>query len=247
MAFNSGKALSTAAKGASIGATVGSFVPIPGFGTLAGAGIGALAGGVIGGFHDGKNKAIREAEDAEKAAIEGMKDTKYADYNQSYFNELQRRSSVGLQQEQMTAMQQGADRAAGVGLQTTGNRRGGLMGIGQAQTSLADAYRNIGLADVAQREQNTQSMLGEWGNRGQMSYGEGMRDSGMDLALAGRNREEEIQKQQAQQQEMMDSVASLGLTMGGASGDEIDISSLFGNNGGSKWGLNPNFNPSLNQ
>lgn len=47
--------LSAAGHGAALGATIGSFIPVPVVGTLVGAGIGALAGGIIGAVKEGKN------------------------------------------------------------------------------------------------------------------------------------------------------------------------------------------------
>jgi len=160
-------------------------------------------------------KEKRIAEGQERAAITGIKSQKYGDYNQAYYDELQRRSNVGLQQEQMGYMQQAADRAAGVGLQVSGDRRGGLMGIGQAQTSLADAYRNIGLADVAARDRNQQAVLGEMFNRGNAALGEGIRNFEMDLSLASRGRGEAIQKQQAGTQNVMGAAQNMATYMGG--------------------------------
>jgi hypothetical protein len=176
-------------------------------------------------------KEKRIAEGQEIGAMTGIKSQRYADYNQGYYDELQRRSNVGLQQEQLGAMQQGADRAAGVGLQTTGDRRGGLMGIGQAQTSLSDAYRNIGLADVAQRESNSLAALQEQLNRGVQTQGEQTRNFEMDLSLASRNRGEAIQKQQAGTQNVFGAAQNLATFYGG-NGDEGE--DIFGEDNGKR-------------
>ena len=57
-------ALGSAAKGATMGAKIGSFIPIPGVGTAIGAGVGALVGGIAGGVKKKKeNQAIEEQQD----------------------------------------------------------------------------------------------------------------------------------------------------------------------------------------
>lgn len=152
----------------------------------------------------------KRAERDRLAAREAMEDTRYADYNQAYYDELQRRASVGLPQEQLNAMQQGADRAAGVALATSEDRRGGLMGIGRAQTSLSDAYRNIGLADVAQREQNAQAVLAEMSDRGLNSYTEQQGLNAYDLNLAEQRRQEGLSQRQAGFQGILGGVSQAG-------------------------------------
>jgi len=132
-----------------------------------------------------------------------------------YYDELQRRANVGLPQEQMMAMQQGADRAAGVGLSVSDDRRGGLVGIGRAASGLANAYSQIGLADVAARQQNAQMVLGEMANRGQQTYGEVQQLNQYDLATAQQRRIEGIQQQQAGLQSIVGGVANAGAFLGG--------------------------------
>ena len=115
-------------------------------------------------------------------------------------------------------MEQGANRAAGVGLAVSDDRRGGLMNVGRAATSLADSYRTIGLADVAQREQNAQMVLGEMSNRGTSSYNEMQNLYGYDLANARSLRQEAIQKQQAGMQEFSSTIdQGVNVALAGAS------------------------------
>jgi hypothetical protein len=82
----------------------------------------------------GANKQSRALRDRE-VAIGDLEDTRYADYNQAYYNELQRRESVGLPEAQRQYMEQQAERAAGVGLAATEDRRAGIMGIGRNGTA----------------------------------------------------------------------------------------------------------------
>ena len=65
------------------------------------------------------------AERAREAAIGELERTRYADYNQAYYEELQRRAQVGLPEEQRQYMEQQAERAASVGLAATEDRRAG--------------------------------------------------------------------------------------------------------------------------
>lgn len=167
--------------------------------------------------HKGKKEA-QSAEREAEAARQQMEATKYADYNQAYYDELQRRANVGLPEEQKLAMEQGANRAAGVGLAVSEDRRGGLMGVGRAASSLANSYRTIGLADVAQREQNAQQVLAEMSNRGLSTYNEQQNLVGMDLANARALRQEGIQKQQAGMQEFSSSIdQGVNIAVGAAS------------------------------
>jgi len=145
-----------------------------------------------------KGSKDKKAAEAELEVLrQKMGDTRYADFNQSYYDELQRRANVGLPTEQRLAMEQGANRAAGVNLATSEDRRAGLMGIGRAQTGLADAYTNIGLADVAQREQNAQAVLSEMSNRGTSTYNEQMNLLNYDVANQRSARQEALAMQQA--------------------------------------------------
>ena len=139
------------------------------------------------------NKAKKEREQARDA----LADTKYADYNQAYYEELNRRAQVGLPEEQRQYMEQGAERAAGVGLAATEDRRGGLIGIGRSQAGLSNAYRDIGMADVAARQQNAQQMLGEMGYRGAQTYQEQMQLNQLDYGTAEQQRQEGLSMQQA--------------------------------------------------
>jgi hypothetical protein len=134
----------------------------------------------------------KDAQAEEKKAIQDLKNTDYADYNQAYFEELQKRATMGLPEEQKRYAEIQADRAAGVGLQATEDQRGGLMGIRQTQMGLSDAYRSIALNDAQARVTNQNAYLGELSNRGQMGYQEAQAAGNVDLALAGRKRQETI-------------------------------------------------------
>jgi len=170
------------------------------------------------------NNARKEGEAAKLDARESIANTKYADFNQAYYDELQRRQGVGLQQEQLTSMQQGADRAVGAGLAVSEDRRGGLMGVGRAASSLADAYMNIGLADVAQREQNAQAVLAEMSNRGTSNYNEAQNLNMYDLSEAEKMRMEGLSQQQAGFQNILGGVSAAAPIIGGMAGG----SSMFG-------------------
>ena len=145
----------------------------------------------------------RKAEKEREAAIRELEDTRYADYNQAYYEELQRRAQVGLPEEQRQYMEQQAQRAAGVGLAASEDRRAGLMGIGRAQAGLAQSYTNIGLADVAAREQAAQAALGEMAQRGAQTYQEQMQLGQLDLSLSEQARQEALSMQQAGMQGLM--------------------------------------------
>ena len=159
---------------------------------------GIAAGQAIGGAIQ-KSKAKKEKE----AARETLGETSYADYNQAYYEELQRRAQVGLPEEQRQYMEQQAERAAGVGLAASEDRRAGLMGIGRAQAGLAQSYTTIGLADVAAREQAAQAAIGEMGQRGAQTYQEQMQLGQLDLATAEQRRQEALSMQQAGLQGLM--------------------------------------------
>lgn len=183
-----------------------------GAGVQAGLGVyGAVAGSM----------AAKRSEEERLAAREEIAGTKYADYNQAYYDELQRRANVGLPQEQMLAMQQQADRAAGIGLAATEDRRGGLMGIGQAVGGLSNAYTQIGLADVAARQQNAQAVLGEMAARGRQTYGEQQQLNQYDLAIAQQRRAEGIAQQQAGLQNIAGAAGSIGTFLGGGKLEDI--------------------------
>ena len=87
------------------------------------------------------------------------------------------------------------------------------MGVGRAATGLSDMYRNIGLADVAERNRNAEIMLGEMSNRGTSSYNEQQNLIGMDLANARSLRQEGIQRQRAGRQEISSTIDQ-GLNIG---------------------------------
>lgn len=161
-----------------------------------------------------KSKAQKERE----AAREALGETRYADYNQAYYEELQRRAQVGLPEEQRQYMEQQAERAAGVGLAATEDRRAGLMGIGRAQAGLAQSYTNIGLADVAARERAAQAVLGEMAQRGTQTYQEQMQLAQLDLSLAEQKRQEALSMQQAGLQGLMSTAgqAAVGFSGGGS-------------------------------
>lgn len=164
---------------------------------------GIAVGQAIGGAIQ-KSKAERKRE----AAIAELESTRYADYNQAYYEELQRRAQVGLPEEQLQYMEQQAELAAGIGLATTEDRRGGLMDIGRTQAGLAQSYTNIGLADVAAREQAAQAVLGEMAKRGTQTYQEQMQLGQLDLALAEQARQEGLSQQQAGLQGAMDTAGT---------------------------------------
>jgi len=174
---------------------------------------GAVTGAIqtgIGLFqHAAGKKEQKRAEIAREVAIGELENTRYADYNQAYYEELQRRAQVGLPEEQRQYMEQQAERAAGVGLAATEDRRAGLMGIGRAQAGLAQSYTNIGLADVAAREQAAQAVLGEMGQRGAQTYQEQMQLAQLDLSIAEQARQEALSKQQAGLQSTMTGLGSM--------------------------------------
>ena len=169
----------------------------------------------------GANKQSRALRDRE-VAIGDLEDTRYADYNQAYYNELQRRESVGLPEAQRQYMEQQAERAAGVGLAATEDRRAGIMGIGRAQAGLAQSYTNIGMADVAAREQNAQRVLGEMGQRGMQTYQEQMQLGQLDLSLSEQARQEGLSQQQAGLQSTMTGLGQIG-TMASGGGQTPDL------------------------
>ena len=179
-----------------------------------------------------------------------MEDTRYADYNQAYYDELKRREQVGLPEEQRLKMAQGADRAASVGLAATEDRRGGLIGIGRSQAGLSNAYRDIGMADVAARQQNAQQMLGEMGYRGAQTYQEQMQLNQLDYATAEQLRQEGLSREQAGRQMAFDGGSNMATSMGG----QQQQPNLYGSNTpqqnaftpNSQNAFTPNYNPSFN-
>jgi len=106
-------------------------------------------------------------------------------------------------------MEQQAQRAAGVGLAATEDRRAGIMGIGRAQAGLAQSYTSIGMADVAARERNAQRVLGEMGQRGMQTYQEQMQLGQLNLSLAEQGRQEGLGMQQAGLQGIMTTAGQL--------------------------------------
>ena len=156
----------------------------------------------------GANKQSRANRDID-TAIGEIEDTRYADYNQAYYNELQRRESVGLPEAQRQYMEQQAERAAGVGLAATEDRRAGLMGIGRAQAGLAQSYTSIGMADVAARERNAQRVLGEMGQRGMQTYQEQMQLGQLALSRGEQARQEGLSQQQAGLQSTMTGLGTM--------------------------------------
>tara|TARA_R110002096_G_scaffold268998_5_gene462812 strand:+ start:3742 stop:4470 length:729 start_codon:yes stop_codon:yes gene_type:complete len=171
-----------------------------------------------------------------------MEDTRYADYNQAYYDELKRREQVGLPEEQRLKMAQGADRAASVGLAATEDRRGGLIGIGRSQAGLSNAYRDIGMADVAARQQNAQQMLGEMGYRGAQTYQEQMQLNQLDYATAEQLRQEGLSREQAGRQMAFDGGSNMATSMGG----QQQQPNLYGSNTPQQNAFTPNYNPSFN-
>lgn len=157
----------------------------------------------------------KRSERAREAAIAELERTGYADYNQAYYEELQRRAQVGLPEEQRQYMEQQAERAASVGLAATEDRRAGLMGIGRAQAGLAQSYTNIGLADVAARERAAQAVLGEMAQRGAQTYREQMQLGQLDLTIAEQARQEGLSQQQAGLQSTMTGLGQIGALYGG--------------------------------
>ena len=191
-----------------------------------------------------------EAEFKKADVRQQMEDTRYADYNQAYYEELNRRAQVGLPEEQKQYMGQGAQRAAGVGLAATEDRRGGLIGIGRSQAGLSNAYRDIGMADVAARQQNAQQMLGEMGYRGAQGYQEKMQLTQLDYAAAEQMRQEGLAEQQAGLQTAFDGGSNIATSMEG----QQQQPNLYGSNtpqqstgmNTTPGGLTYNTNPSLN-
>jgi hypothetical protein len=164
--------------------------------------------GVLGAYAQSGLNEKRALEEQQKA-IEDLKSIDYIDYNREYYNQLVQRANLGLYEPQRQYMEDQADRAAQIGLQQTEDRGAGLIGIGRAQTSLADAYRNIAMQDIQAREANKQMQLAELANRGMQTYQEEAGAANIDLSLARQNRQEEIQKRQAMTQNLIQ-VGSIG-------------------------------------
>ena len=74
----------------------------------------------------------REAEFKKADVRQQMEDTRYADYNQAYYEELNRRAQVGLPEEQRQYMEQQAERAAGGAAGGNGGNKGWSKGGGKA-------------------------------------------------------------------------------------------------------------------
>jgi len=199
---------------------------------IASIGLGAfqVGKGIYNQIQGGKEK--RQAIEDKAQAREDIAGTHYADYTQNYYNELQRQSQLGLPEAQRQYMEQQADRAASIGLGASDDRRGGLAGIGYSQANLANQYRQIGMADVAARQQNMQQQMAEMQRRGQATYGETMDLYKYDLAEAEKARQEAISKQQAAQQDIYSglSTAAVGVAggLGGGFGKTFDLASLYG-------------------
>lgn len=196
------------------------------------------------------NQQRKQAEKDLANVRQQMEDTRYADYNQAYYEELNRRAQVGLPEEQRQYMEQQAERAAGVGLAATEDWRGGLMGIGRSQAGLSSAYRDIGMADVAARQQNAQQMLGEMGYRGAQTYQEGMQLNQFDYAIAEQMRQEGLSREQAGRQMAFDGGSNMATSMGGQQqatnpyGFNTPQQNAFTPN--SQNAFTPNYNPSFN-
>lgn len=171
-----------------------------------GLGVGQAVGGHLK-AHEGEFKKADARKDLE--------DTRYADYNQSYYDELQRRSNVGLQDAQRQYMEQNADRAVGASLAASEDRRGGLIGVGRAQAGLSQAYRDIGMADVAERQRNAQMMLDEMNTRGSQTYQEKMQLGQLDYAAAEQMRQEGLSQQQAGMQTAFNGASNMATSQGG--------------------------------
>ena len=184
----------------------------------------------------------RKAQKEREAAREALGETRYADYNQAYYEELQRRAQVGLPEEQRQYMEQQAERAAGVGLAASEDRRAGLMSIGRSQAGLAQSYTTIGLADVASREQAAQASLGEMAQRGAQTYQEQMQLSQLDLATAEQRRQEALSMQQAGLQGLM---STAGQAAVGFSGGRT-LQDLYGTAGAGATNQFSNYTPPQN-
>lgn len=189
------------------------------FGTnITGKDVGLAAGfalNPIGGAYAKNIVAGKEAQKEAEKAIEDLKSIDYIDYNKEYYNQLMQRANLGLYEPQRQYMEDQADRAAQVGLQTMDNRRSGLIGLGSAQTSLADAYRNIALQDIQARETNKQAQLQELANRGMQTYQEDAGAANIDLSLARMNRQEAAAANQALSQNVVD-LFGIGANLAGA-------------------------------
>jgi hypothetical protein len=168
--------------------------------------IAATGGGMAIAGESKRRRANREAE----AQMDRLESTRYGDFTQDYYNTLANRARQGLPQEQLAAAQMGADRATSLALGAMGDRRSGVIGMGQAQSGLADAYRQIAMVDAQQRMQNEQQFIGEMGNRGQMAYQEEQGFANMRLADARTQRRE---GQQMTQAGIQTAVNGLGLAM----------------------------------
>lgn len=165
----------------------------------------------------GLDKERRAIEQEQQKAIEDLKSIDYIDYNREYYNQLVQRANLGLYEPQRQYMEDQADRAAQVGLQTMDNRRSGLIGLGSAQTSLADAYRNIALQDIQARETNKQAQLQELANRGMQTYQEDAGAANIDLSLARQQRQEAAARNQQALQAGID-LAGIGANLATTAG-----------------------------
>ena len=94
MAQGVGKAaLGGAAKGAAMGAKIGSFIPIPGIGTAGGAGVGALIGGIAGGRKK-KKENVAGMQQASAEAVADRRSRRQAELNQREIDREARRRKL---------------------------------------------------------------------------------------------------------------------------------------------------------
>lgn len=182
---------------------------------IVGASVAAAAGGTQIGMGMSRSAKARREQQERMKNLEGIR---YSDETQDYYNMLAQRSKEGLPSEQLDAARMGADRSGALALGAMGDRRAGLMGIGQVQGGLSDAYRQIAMADAQQRMVNEQAFIAETGNRGMQSYNEKMGIENMYLADARTRRREGQQMLQAGMQTVANAGGALATGMQGMGG-----------------------------
>jgi hypothetical protein len=183
MGFSGSQALGGAAKGASIGAVAGSFIPIPGVGTAVGAGVGALAGGLIAGFSKNKKnkeeslegfleeQAASQAAESDRIRAEleaqGRPEMQAQVLRQQEIAAMAQRSAQeGMPTAQYENAQQNIEQGAAQALGGATSLGGGLRALGGIQSSTAGQYRQLNAADAAMAQQNQGTYMNALGALG---------------------------------------------------------------------------------
>ena len=180
MAFSKSQALGGAAKGATIGAVAGSFIPIPGVGTAVGAGVGALAGGLIGGFSKNKKESLEGFLEQQAASQAAESDRIRAELEAQGRPEMQaqvlrqqeiaamaqRGAQEGMPTAQYENAQQNIEQGAAQALGGATSLGGGLRALGGVQSSTAGQYRQLNAADAAMAQQNRGTYMNALGALG---------------------------------------------------------------------------------